>query len=736
MEAAGAITANPDWPWLLAAVAVCGLGTRLFAHAIMHIQARPHWRALVGWAVVAISMINVSTLLAHTLVVQTLQLPWPQGLSGERTLEMTLISLGLSLLSVVLAWVMGFQGPRALIYGVVCGTFWVLVLAQSVSALHTPPLHWLEWQERLTFLTWTLVPLWLGTAACAAVFSLRFEAQRLRRLRPLLGALVFMAGVAPAYWLGLRSLEFPAQGLPIAPGMVITDSQWLEHLIAGLITLGVGAAFVWVERNDRRQMRQAQGTLEEMKQYIKRQAYTDSLTFMPNRLQLEETLSRAQARVGRDPGALAVLFIDLDGFKPINDTYGHVDGDTVLREVGKRLAALATERQMVARIGGDEFLMMMEQPHSSTVVAQMASRINAVLREPYLLPNNIAVNLTSSVGIAMFPDHCTTDRLISHADAAKFAAKRMGGNTYIFYDPSMNLADEEMMALQSELRVAVERGELMLHYQPKIDARTGKIRGVEALVRWNSPTRGMVSPGKFIPVAERFGIIIDVGNWVINEACRQTREWMTQGMRLKVAINLSVFQLRMDNLVDYIDAAMKRYEIEPSLLIFEVTESAAMEDPKATRGKLKAIKRLGVSLSIDDFGTGYSSLSYLRQLPFQQLKVDRSFVIELDRDQRDEVSSFEENQKQNNDALAIVDAIVRLSHALNYRVVAEGVETERQKEILMGLNVDEFQGFLFSKPLSPAMLALWAMGEDGNILDDFPPTQAFVPSGFFFEETR
>ena len=298
----------------------------------------------------------------------------------------------------------------------------------------------------------------------------------------------------------------------------------------------------------------------------------------------------------------------------------------------------------------------------------------------------------------MYPEHGAASTLVTHAESAVRAAKATGGATYCFFEPRMLAGARDQRELLHDLRLALSLGQLELYYQPKIDAPSGEITGVEALLRWHHPQRGMVSPVVFIPMAERFGLINALGNWVIHEACRQARAWRDEGLRMRVAINLSAHQLRQPDLADRIGDALVLHQINPKLLTCEITESVAMDDDDATLKVFDKLKQLGVHISIDDFGTGYSSLAYLRKLPAEELKIDRSFVLDL------ETSS---------DARAVVDAVVKLAQALGLKVVAEGVETEAQNQILRALGCDQLQGFLFAKPMSAKALSLWAMRDEG-----------------------
>ncbi len=494
---------------------------------------------------------------------------------------------------------------------------------------------------------------------------------------------------------------------------------------AALLLVVIGLVCSWLDNHAHTRNRLLADSLNEANRRLREQAHSDPLTRMPNRLLFEERLAAALDDIERrpEPCALAVLFIDLDGFKPVNDSFGHVAGDAVLREIGRRLQDVAGTEDTVARVGGDEFLLMTRRPGHEAVAAAIAQRLLAVLNEPLTLPNDVIVNLSASIGIVLYPEHGPSGKLIANADAAMYAAKRAGGSTYAFFEPRMELDAREQLALQNDLRHAIGRGELQLYYQPKIHARSGQITGVEALLRWQHGARGFVPPGLFIPIAERFGLIGAIGNWVIDEACRQMRDWRRQGLRMRVAVNLSVHQLRQEDLVQRVRLAVDHFGVDPSLLTFEITESVAMEDTQATTRAFAQLAGAGVGLSIDDFGTGYSSLSYLRKLPARQLKIDQSFVQDLG---------------SSPDALAVVDAVIRLAHALGLHVVAEGVETTGQRDILMGLRCDELQGYLFARPMAARPLTLWAMGENGAVAhtvadaasgrDDFRAS-LFAPDG-------
>lgn len=492
-------------------------------------------------------------------------------------------------------------------------------------------------------------------------------------------------------------------------GVVVTSV-----LVVILVSHVALLLFFW---RGRKALTKANLQLESANEELRRRAFIDPLTGLPNRMLFEDRLLHAMQRYDRDddsrarrePCKLAVLFVDLDGFKPINDMLGHAVGDEVLKEAARRLRTTTRDSDTVARIGGDEFVLLAEDVSDVADCGSLANRVIQVLAQPLEVQGH-QVTLSGSVGVALYPEHGDRMKLVQNADAAMYTAKRAGGNTYALFESRMNEGLQEQLSLQHDLRHALERGELQLHYQPKIDARLGRLQGVEALLRWHHPTRGMVGPNVFIPIAERFGLINGLGNWVIEESCRQMRVWADEGLSMNVAINLSVHQLRTEELVPRIESALARYQVMPSQLLCEITESVAMEDIESTQRAFEALSRIGVYLSIDDFGTGYSSLSYLRQLPARQLKIDRSFVADI------EVRP---------DARAIVGAVIQLAHQLGLRVVAEGVETEGQRDILLVLQCDELQGYLLARPMAVEALDDWLQKQPS----DEPPPAVGVRDG-------
>ncbi|MFG6431723.1 putative bifunctional diguanylate cyclase/phosphodiesterase [Roseateles sp. LYH14W] len=476
---------------------------------------------------------------------------------------------------------------------------------------------------------------------------------------------------------------------------VVVLSCLTVAMFALLLTLGA--------RSQRRASRPQQAATTELSE----RALRDPLTGLANRQLLDDRISHALARGRRDGASLALLMLNLDAFKPVNEAFGHAAGDAVLLEVATRLQAQARGHDTLARLGADEFVVLIEGETGEAVLAQIAQRLLDSLAVPMSVnlgadaqvsQINQVLRLSASIGIALHSGPDVPGRaLIAQADSAAQAVKRGGGNGFAFFEAHMQDGVRDQLELARDLRAALEDGGagLALHYQPKVAGDTARVLGVEALLRWQHPRRGAIGPNHFIPVAERFGIIVPLGGWVIDEACRQIAEWRDQGLRLRVAINLSVQQLRQpEALLQRLQQALQRHHLDASQLSCEITESVAMEDAGATERVLQRLGELGVALSIDDFGTGYSSLAYLRRLPVSQLKIDRSFIQDL------ETSA---------DARAIVRAVIELAHALGLEVVAEGVETEGQAAVLRAKRCDKLQGYLFARPMPADALAEWAM---------------------------
>lgn len=426
-------------------------------------------------------------------------------------------------------------------------------------------------------------------------------------------------------------------------------------------------------------------------------AHFDELTGLANRSMFNQRLSHALKQARRGERSLAVLFIDLDRFKNINDTLGHESGDRVLKEVAQRLQGCLRGSDTVGRLGGDEFVVLIEELPEPLHVAAVAQKILAAVVRPYIAGEH-EFHLTASIGISTYPyDSEDMPGLLKNADIAMYRAKEQGKNNYQFYSAPMNVHTIERLALESDLRRALERDEFVLHYQPKVDIRSGRITGMEALLRWQRPGRGLVAPAEFIPLAEDTGLIVPIGAWVLKAACTWNRALRELKLPpLRVAVNLSARQFTHEDLLQDIAAVLEESGLDPAALELELTESMVMHDPERAAKLLRSLKDMGIHLSIDDFGMGYSSLTYLKRFPLDCLKIDRSFIRDVPGDVDD---------------AAITRAIVAMAHSLRLKVVAEGVETDEQLGFLRELGCDEMQGYHFSRPLpQEAFLRLLQMG--------------------------
>ncbi len=465
-----------------------------------------------------------------------------------------------------------------------------------------------------------------------------------------------------------------------------------------------GGAWIWIHSRGKVTQRDAEGRAlrmtgtstdvtkrkqaEEKAEYL---ATRDSLTGLPNRFLLHDRLEQGIVNAARQKAGFAFMFIDLDRFKTINDSLGHDVGDELLKRVAARFRSCVRESDTVARLGGDEFAVILENLRDADDEAaqQVADKMIHAMGEPMLIGNQ-HLNTSCSIGISLYPaDGKDSATLMKHADVAMYYAKEKGRNNYQFFSAEMNARAQERLSIENYLRLALRRGELLLHYQPRVRMADGRLMGVEALIRWMHPRRGLLAPGKFIEVAEDSGLIVPIGEWVLEQACQQIRAWQrTIAPGLRLSVNLSVGQVTGgERLFRAVEEAVRRAGIEPSTLELELTESLLMQNIGEKAAFLNRLGELGVGLAIDDFGTGYSSLSYLKSLPVDAIKIDSSFVRDIGRDPNDE---------------AIIRAVIAMAHSLKLSVVAEGVETEAQFKVLAALGCDEYQGFHASPALPPA----------------------------------
>jgi diguanylate cyclase (GGDEF)-like protein len=450
-------------------------------------------------------------------------------------------------------------------------------------------------------------------------------------------------------------------------------------------------------------------SVRQSRKAIHHLAYYDPLTNLPNRRMFTERLHQSLENARRNNRLLGVLFIDIDNFKRINDTFGHSVGDRLLRSVAgqlltclRRSDAIGRDQDMedipVARLGGDEFTVLLNGIDKAEDAARVARRIIDAIAVPFLIGTEEVV-VTPSIGIAVFPyDGDSIEVLIRNADNAMFSAKGRGKNSYEFYTQSMGSTALERLAMEQSLRTACSEQQFEIYYQPKIDLKTRAVVGLEALLRWQHPEQGTIAPDDFIPAAEESGLIVPIGEWVLRNACLQLRRWSDDGLApMRIGINLSACQFRQSLFYRQIESSLQDAALAPGWLELELTESVIMEDIQNSSQVLRDLRHLGVSISLDDFGTGYSSLSLLKRLPINTLKIDRSFVQEIGND---------------DDSAAIVEAVITLAHSLRLRVIAEGVETREQLDFLAERGCDEAQGFFFTCPLPAAEMEQWLRDRD------------------------
>jgi diguanylate cyclase len=605
----------------------------------------------------------------------------------------TLVSLGIAILLSGFALAIASR-PRISLRRLAAGA---VVLGLGICAMHYSGMSAIEITPMITYEPTLLVA--SGVIAIAAAFAALWLFFRLRKGRswPMriarFGAAIAMGlAITGMHYTGMAASRFAAGAYCTSPGS--PNNNWLAITIAviALAILSITTILLVYDghlesktRRHTQQLEQANEQLEVVNARLHHIATHDALSGLPNRLLLADRLNQAIAAAERHQNRFAVLVVDLDRFKSINDSLGHMAGDAILKEEAQRLSQVLRKADTLARLGGDEFVLILNEISSTRDVEAIAATLLAAIAHP-LRWSDIDLHTSASIGISVFPDHgATAEDLLQNADAAMYQAKKCGRNCHRLFEPSMNTFARERLELENGLRRALTEHEFVLHYQPKVDVRSGGIESAEALIRWRHPTRGLIAPAEFIPLAEESGLIVPIGEWVLREACRQAFAWQAAGLRpLRVAVNLSALQFKQARLVDVIRSALDEARLEARYLELELTESAVMEDAEQSIETLRKLSELGVRIAVDDFGTGYSSLSYLRRLPLDRLKIDRAFI-------RDVATS--------RDDVAIVRAIVSLAHNLHLKVIAEGVETPEQLAFLNELGCDQYQGYHFSAPV-------------------------------------
>jgi diguanylate cyclase (GGDEF)-like protein len=545
-----------------------------------------------------------------------------------------------------------------------------------------------------------LIAIGASFAALWLFFHLREGNSTYRQFMRVAAAVVMGLAISGMHYTGMAASRFAIGSF--CRGGVTLQNSWLAAAIGmfalGLLVVTLITAVYDAHLQSRSRVQALR--LEQANAELQHQATHDALTGLPNRALFLDRLERQIAHSERDGGLFAVLAVDLDRFKVVNDTLGHPAGDELLVEISRRLSKTVRAVDTVARTGGDEFLLLISGIHQAADVSVTASKLIAELDKGVSI-SGTEVHTSASIGISVYPaDGADSESLVAHADDAMYLAKQRGRNGFQFFSPGMSVFSRDRMELESDLRRALSLKQFEVHYQPKIDVATGRMNSVEALLRWRHPTRGLVGPLEFIPLAEESGLMFSIGEWVLREACRQSRQWQKDALPfLRIAVNISPIHFRQPKFLEIIRSALLDHDLEPRFLEIELTESTVMDHAESSVHILEELSRMGVVVSIDDFGTGYSSMSYLRRFPIDKLKIDRSFINDL---------------TTHADAASIVQAIISLAHSLNLKVVAEGVETAAQLQQLRELGCDQFQGFYRSAAVLPEEIEKFVRAEKTN----------------------
>lgn len=622
----------------------------------------------------------------HFLGMLALSLPIPMGYDPAITFLSLLLAIASSAFALWMVCQPGLSTPRlimgALVMGSgVCGMHYTGMAAMRMH----PGIHYVP---SLLFLS-IVIAVGASGAALWITFHLRHRSSKDILLRA--GAAILMGiAIAGMHYTGMAAARFPAHSVCNMASTGLSTG-WLALLILVFASAVLSIALIISMLDFRLAARTAilSSSLDRAQEELRFLALHDGLTKLPNRTLLEDRLDQEIENAKRNGKSFSVMFLDLDGFKQVNDALGHHTGDMLLTEVAQRIRAMVRARDTIARVGGDEFVLLADTGDLADV-ANLAEKLISAIQDPFVVAGHMC-QVTVSIGIATYNGEDTNRQtLLKNADAAMYHAKELGRNNYCFFEVFMNEDAQKQLQLLHELRSALGRRELVLYYQPKFDAKSKAMIGVEALIRWQHPSRGLVLPGEFIPLAEKIGLILPIGEWTIQEACRQMYEWRQMGfLHWTVAVNLSAVQFNHPGMIELVRKSLEQYALDPSCLVLEITESTAMRDPNSSIQIMQKLRQMGVRISIDDFGTGYSSLLYLKKLPAGELKIDRGFVRDL--------------TKETEDA-AIISAIVALGRSLHLEIVAEGIETIAQQEFVTDLGCSSLQGFLLGRPMPPDQL--------------------------------
>jgi len=620
----------------------------------------------------------------HFIGMLAFSLPIPLSYGVPMTLGSLAIGIAIAGFALIIASRPRISLPQLVLSSVIMGLGISAMHYSGMSSIQIMPL--ITYEPKLLFASIVIAIVASFVALGIFRYLSHGRSWRIHAMR-VCAAIVMGFAICGMHYTGMAASRFAPDSYCLTA--TDTNSSWLALTIA-LLTLGVLTitiillvydAHLHRSRTHSRQLQKANAQLQHV-------ATHDALTGLPNRVLLADRLEQAIAQAERDSSSFALMMVDLDRFKSINDSLGHQAGDALLVEVTERLRSMLRKVDTLARIGGDEFVIILTATSSSHDIETVIRIIRQRISLPMKL-GGLDVQTSSSIGVSIYPhDGTDAQTLLKHADAAMYHAKKMGRNTFQFFAPAMNAFTQERLELESALHGALRDGEFELYYQPKVEIKTGRVGSAEALIRWNHPKHGLILPGDFIPLAEETGIILQIGEWVLCEACRQVAAWHRIGFpNFCIAVNLSAQQFRQENLVPIVEAALAHSQLEAHFLELELTETAVMKDPEKSAMTLRQLSELNVLISVDDFGTGYSSLSYLRRFPLDKLKIDRVFISEIARC---------------DDDAPIVRAIVSLAHCLHLTVIAEGVETADQLDFLREVGCDQYQGYYFSKPVTAA----------------------------------
>ncbi|MFM0629994.1 putative bifunctional diguanylate cyclase/phosphodiesterase [Paraburkholderia xenovorans] len=657
-------------------------------NALASAKRRPLW--LVGGAV----SMGVGIWSMHFIGMLAFSLPIPIGYDFFITGASLFLAISVSLIALATASRGALSHRRLCIAGTIMGV--------GVAGMHFTGMQAMQMSPGIEYTIWK-VALSVGVAIAASIAAL-WLAFRLRAsdagnlvVKRLGAAFIMAIAITGMHYFGMSAANFAAGSLCLSGEKF--DANWLALVVTATsftVLVGTLALFGFHTSSLSLSLKRANRQLHYLGTH-------DALTNLPNRQQLALRIAQAVAECARRDSMFAVLFIDLDGFKSINDSLGHGVGDDLLQVCAERLRQDLRHTDMVARLGGDEFVIVVENVTDASSAAAVA---NGALRRlaQEIVVEGLPLRVSASIGIAFYPcDGGNADELLHSADAAMYAAKQSGRNTFRVFEPQMNHTALKSLILQRDLNRALSDGELSVSFQPKFSVASQSVTGVEALIRWRHPELGEIAPLEFIPLAERSGLIVEIGDWVLREVCRNIALWDAQGLpAIAVAVNLSPIQFNVPDLVARIDALLDVAGVDPCRVMFEITETTAMQSIEKTSRTIEALQARGYTVAIDDFGTGYSSLGYLQRFRFDQIKIDGSFMRDLD-------SAGQRGS-------ALLSAVVTLARALQIEVVAEGVETESQFRTLSELACDQMQGFLLSRPLPAAEFLAFLRGAADRVV--------------------